>query len=92
MAFILSFAVQNRLQPYFPTILHRKIFFSYLSVDVGSVNSFGQLKAAVAREARYTYQTHLSYRGATYNGMWMNGEPHGRSVATKESIKNLLWK
>ena len=49
-------------------------------VDVGSVNSSGLLKAAVAREAKYTYQTNLTFKGATYVGMWTAGEPHGRLV------------
>eukprot|EP00111_Clytia_hemisphaerica_P024307 TCONS_00071687-protein len=51
---------------------------SQQGVDIGSVNSSGLLLAAVAREATYTYQNHMTYRQATYVGMWMSGQPHGR--------------
>ena len=40
--------------------------------------SSGLLKAAVAREAQYTYVNHLQFKGATYKGMWFDGLPHGR--------------
>lgn len=54
------------------------IFF-FLSLDVGSVNaSSGLLKAAVAREASYTYVNHPIFKTASYKGMWMAGVPHGR--------------
>lgn len=49
------------------------------SLDVGSVNaSSGLLKAAVAREASYTYVNHPIFKTASYKGMWMAGVPHGR--------------
>ena len=49
-------------------------------MDLASVNSSGLLHAAVAREAKYTYQNYLTYKTGTYTGMWMSGEPHGRWV------------
>jgi len=49
------------------------------SLGAAAVNSLsGLLTAAVAREATYTYVNHLQYRTATYSGMWLSGQPHGR--------------
>ena len=49
------------------------------SLDIDTVNtSSGLLKAAVAREARYTYVGHPQFKSGTYKGMWFDGVPHGR--------------
>jgi len=75
---------ENKSPQNFTNIVYSlKIIFNIyfvFSVDIGSVNSSGLLKAAVAREAKYTYQTNLTFKGAVYIGMWMAGEPHGRLV------------
>eukprot|EP00794_Sanderia_malayensis_P017360 gene17360-19095_t len=48
-------------------------------ITVDSVNSMsGELSAANAREASYSYINHQKYKEARYTGMWMLGLPHGR--------------
>lgn len=44
-----------------------------------AVNSLtGNLSAAMAREAAYTFTQDSRYKNATYTGMWLTGKPHGR--------------
>ncbi|XP_048580362.1 alsin [Nematostella vectensis] len=48
------------------------------SLGAESVNTTtGNLSAAIAREACYTFQHDTRYKGAAYHGMWLTGKPHG---------------
>ena len=54
-------------------------FFGQQRLGTEALNpQTGSLLPAAAREASYTFEQEGVFCGASYHGMWLNGQPHGQ--------------
>ena len=79
-----SVAARNgERRPYSQALRHQRqftlLFFGEQRLGTEALNpQTGSLLPAVAREASYTFEQEGVFCGATYHGMWLNGQPHGQ--------------
>ena len=79
-----SVAARNgERRPYSQALRHQYqltlLFFGEQRLGAEAVNlQTGSLLPAAAREASYTFEQEGVFCGATYHGMWLNGQPHGQ--------------